>query len=93
MTHGEIRWFTFSYPNKKRPVLILTRSSIIKMLNNEAITSLNANQFEKTLLLIMKCDALTQIHKFGIFTSLKALTYNSFGCYFRRINDLVISKY
>ena len=30
---GEIRWFTFSNPDKTRPVLILTRSSAIRYLN------------------------------------------------------------
>lgn len=29
---GEIRWYEFSYPDKKRPVLILTRDSIIEYL-------------------------------------------------------------
>lgn len=29
MQRGEIRWYTFKKPDKKRPVLILSRSSII----------------------------------------------------------------
>ncbi len=29
MKRGEIRWYTFQKPDKKRPVLILSRSSII----------------------------------------------------------------
>ncbi len=29
MRRGEIRWYTFKKPDKKRPVLILSRSSII----------------------------------------------------------------
>lgn len=33
MERGEIRWFTFSGPDKTRPVLILTRSSAIRYLN------------------------------------------------------------
>jgi mRNA interferase MazF len=32
MKRGEIRWYSFSYPDKKRPVLILTRNSIIDYL-------------------------------------------------------------
>ena len=32
MKHGEIRWYKFRPPDKKRPVLILTRTSIIKYL-------------------------------------------------------------
>jgi mRNA interferase MazF len=30
---GEIRWYTFRYPNKRRPVLILTRDEVIDRLN------------------------------------------------------------
>ena len=30
---GEIRWYTFRLPDKRRPVLILTRNEIIDRLN------------------------------------------------------------
>jgi len=33
MKRGEVRWYTFSPPDKLRPVLILTRSSVIGSLN------------------------------------------------------------
>ncbi len=33
MKRGEVRWYTFKAPDKKRPVLILTRSSVIGYLN------------------------------------------------------------
>ena len=33
MERGEVRWYTFSKPDKTRPVLILTRSSAIRYLN------------------------------------------------------------
>ena len=32
MKRGEIRWYTFKAPDKKRPVLILTRNSILEYL-------------------------------------------------------------
>ena len=32
MRRGEIRWYKFSAPDKKRPVLVLTRDSIIEYL-------------------------------------------------------------
>lgn len=37
MTRGEIRWYKFNAPGKKRPVLILTRSSIIDYLGEVTI--------------------------------------------------------
>jgi mRNA interferase MazF len=37
VTRGEIRWYTFKTPDKKRPVLILTRDSIIDYLGEVTI--------------------------------------------------------
>lgn len=33
LKRGEIRWYTFRLPDKRRPVLILTRNEIIDQLN------------------------------------------------------------
>lgn len=33
MRRGEIRWYTFALPDKRRPVLLLTRPDIIDTLN------------------------------------------------------------
>ena len=33
MNRGEIRWYTFRPPDKRRPVLILTRTEIIERIN------------------------------------------------------------
>ena len=33
MKRGEVRWYKFKKPDKKRPVLILTRNSILQYLN------------------------------------------------------------
>ncbi len=33
MRRGEIRWYTFASPNKRRPVLLLTRDAVIDTLN------------------------------------------------------------
>ncbi len=37
MKRGEIRWYTFKAPDKRRPVLILTRNSAISFLNSVTI--------------------------------------------------------
>jgi mRNA interferase MazF len=37
MKRGEIRWYTFKAPDKRRPVLILTRNSAIGFLNSVTI--------------------------------------------------------
>ena len=37
MRRGEIRWYSFPSPDKRRPVLILTRSSAIQFLTNVTV--------------------------------------------------------
>lgn len=37
MNRGEIRWYRFKAPDKKRPALILTRNSIIDLLDELTI--------------------------------------------------------
>jgi mRNA interferase MazF len=33
LSRGEIRWYTFRLPDKRRPVLVLTRDEVIDRLN------------------------------------------------------------
>ena len=42
MKRGEVRWYTFKVPDKRRPVLILTRDSAIGLLNAVTIAPMNA---------------------------------------------------
>ncbi len=37
MKRGEIRWYTFPQPDKKRPVLVLTRDSILDYLGETTV--------------------------------------------------------
>ena len=37
MERGEIRWYQFAHPDKKRPVLILTRDSALEFLGEVTI--------------------------------------------------------
>ena len=37
MTRGEVRWYTFARPDKRRPVLILTRDSVIPYLSEVTV--------------------------------------------------------
>ncbi len=37
MKRGEIRWYKFAHPDKKRPVLILTRDSVLDYLGEVTI--------------------------------------------------------
>lgn len=42
MKRGEIRWYKFKSPDKKRPVLILTRNSIIEYLGEITVAPITA---------------------------------------------------
>ena len=42
MNRGEIRWYTFRQPDKRRPVLILTRDSSIEVLTGITIASITS---------------------------------------------------
>jgi mRNA interferase MazF len=42
MKHGDIRWYRFSSPDKHRPVLILTRNSVIGYLGEVTIAPITS---------------------------------------------------
>jgi mRNA interferase MazF len=39
---GDVRWYTFKPPDKKRPVLVLTRNSIIEYLNEITVAPITS---------------------------------------------------
>ena len=42
MKRGEIRWYKFQAPDKKRPVLILTRDSVLEYLGEVTIAPITS---------------------------------------------------
>ena len=42
MIRGEIRWYTFKKPDKKRPVLLLTRTSIIEYMGEITVAPITS---------------------------------------------------
>jgi len=42
MNRGEVRWYKFSHPDKKRPVLILTRDSVLGYLGEVTIAPITS---------------------------------------------------
>jgi mRNA interferase MazF len=42
LIRGEIRWYTFRLPDKRRPVLVLTRDEVIDLLNEIIVAPLRA---------------------------------------------------
>lgn len=42
VNRGDVRWYTFKAPDKKRPVLILTRNSAISVLNSVTVAPITS---------------------------------------------------
>jgi len=42
MNRGEVRWYQFTQPDKKRPVLILTRDSTLEFLGDVTIAPITS---------------------------------------------------
>jgi len=42
MKHGEIRWYKFAKPDKKRPVLLLTRDSVLEYLGEVTVAPITS---------------------------------------------------
>jgi len=42
MKRGEVRWYTFKPPDKKRPVLVLTRDSILEYLGEVTVAPITS---------------------------------------------------
>ena len=42
MKRGEIRWYKFAQPDKKRPVLILTRDSVLEYLGEVTVAPITS---------------------------------------------------
>ena len=43
MKRGEVRWFTFQAPDKRRPVVILTRNSSLDLLKAVTVAPITTN--------------------------------------------------
>ena len=61
MKRGEIRWYKFKAPEKKRPVLILTRDSILEYLGEVTVAPITTTIRDiPSEVLISKEDGMTR---------------------------------
>ena len=86
MKRGEVRWYKFTNPDKKRPVVILTRNSILEYLGEVTIapvTSTIRNIPSEVLLskedgmqndCAINCDHLQTVSKANIGTLITTLS-------------------
>jgi len=61
MKRGEIRWYKFQHPNKKRPVLIITRDSVIEYLGEVTVAPITTTVRDiPSEVLLSKEDGMSQ---------------------------------
>lgn len=61
MKHGDIRWYKFRPPDKKRPVLILTRDSVLQYLGEVTVAPITtAVRDIPSEVFLSKADGLPQ---------------------------------
>jgi mRNA interferase MazF len=58
MKHGDIRWYKFVRPDKKRPVLILTRDSVLEYLNEVTIAPITSTVRNIPSEVFLKADGM-----------------------------------
>lgn len=86
MKRGEIRWYTFAHPDKKRPVLLLTRDSILEYLGEVTVTPVTSTirdipsevalseQDGMTMACAVNCDHIQTVAKGKIGSRITALS-------------------
>jgi hypothetical protein len=67
------------------PELERVMNELIEKINDSVNLLLKREQYELCIKILKKCEIITQPYYYGIFPSLRALIYNNFGCYYKRI--------
>jgi mRNA interferase MazF len=79
MNRGDVCWYTFKAPDKKRPVLILTRESAISVLNSVTIAPITSTiRSIPTELLLTQQDGVPHICAAN-FDSLQTVPKSNIG--------------
>jgi mRNA interferase MazF len=89
MNRGEVCWYTFKAPDKRRPVLILTRDSAIGMLNSVTVAPITSTiRSIPTEVVLTEADGLPNTCAAN-FDNLQTIPMSSIGA---RISQLTSSK-
>jgi mRNA interferase MazF len=88
MKRGEVRWYKFKHPDKKRPVVILTRNSILEYLGEVTIAPVTSTirDIPSEVLLsradgmhndcAINCDHIQTVSKANIGSMITSLSKN-----------------
>ncbi len=92
MKRGEIRWYNFAHPDKKRPVLILTRDSILEYLGEVTVAPVTSTvrdipsevalskQDGMIRACAVNCDHIQTIAKGKIGSRIASLSVDKMNC-------------
>jgi len=92
MERGEIRWYTFKSPDKKRPVLILTRNSIIQFLGEVTIVPITSTIRDiPTEVLLDQQDGLKTVCAVNL-DHIQTVSKKKVGAYITKLPDNKFEK-
>ena len=87
MIRGDIRWHTFKYPDKRRPVLVLTRDVLIPELNVITVAPLTTTiRDESTQVLLDESDGMFEVCSINL-TNIQTVPKDKIGGYISHLSD------
>ena len=87
MERGEIRWYTFKSPDKKRPVVILTRNSAINFLSEVTIAPITSTIREiPTEVFLDQQDGMKTLSAINL-DHIQTVSKSRVGAYISKLSD------
>lgn len=92
MKRGEVRWYEFQPPDKRRPVLILTRDSVIAYLNEVTVAPITTTiRGIPSEMLLDEDDGLSQASAAN-FDHLQTVPKNKIGRLITTLSDVKLEQ-
>lgn len=87
MIRGDIRWHTFKHPDKRRPVLVLTRDVLIPELNVITVAPLTTTiRDESTQVLLDESDGMFEVCSVNL-TNIQTVPKDKIGGYVTHLSS------
>ena len=87
MERGEIRWYTFKSPNKKRPVVILTRNSALDFLGEVTIALITSTIRDiPTEVILDQKDGMKTLSAINL-DHIQTVSKGKIGAYISKLSD------
>ena len=92
MERGEIRWYTFKTPEKRKPVLILTRNSALQFLNEATIAPITSTIRDiPTELILTPEDGMKSVCAVNL-DHIQTVSKNRIGALIARLSEEKMEK-